>query len=127
MKERQIHPVSRDILHVDFMVVKHHQKLEIEVPIKFIGTAIGTKSGGIMDVVHRTLKIQCLEEDIPEDIEVDISHMEVGDVMHVHQLPIGKWTVKENPEQTIVTIHAKRVDSAPAPAPKPEETPAPEQ
>jgi large subunit ribosomal protein L25 len=124
MKERQIHPVTREILHLDFMVVKQHQKLEIDVPIKFVGTAAGTKEGGILDIVHRTLKIQCLEENIPEDIEINISHLEVGEAMHVHQIPAGKWTVKDNPETTLVTIHAKRVDVAPAPVvPKAEETP----
>jgi large subunit ribosomal protein L25 len=124
MKERQIHPVSREILHIDFMVVQHHQKLEIDVPIKFVGTALGTKEGGILDIVHRTLKIQCLEEDIPEDIIVDISHLIVGEAIHVHQIPAGKWTLKENPETTLVTIHPKRVETAPAPAePKAEVTP----
>jgi large subunit ribosomal protein L25 len=124
MKERQIHPVSREILHLDFMVVQHHQKLEIDVPIKFVGTAAGTKAGGTLDIVHRTLKIQCLEEDIPEDIVVDISNLEVSEAIHVHQIPVGKWTVKENPDTTLITIHPKKVEAAPAPAaPKAEETP----
>jgi large subunit ribosomal protein L25 len=122
MKERQIHPVSREIIHIDFMVVKLHQKLELEVPIKFVGTAVGTKTGGTLDIVQRTIKIQCMEEDIPDDIEVDITNLAVGEALHVHQIPVGKWTVKENPDSTIATVHAKKIDVAPAPAePKPEE------
>jgi large subunit ribosomal protein L25 len=113
MKERQIHPVSREILHVDFMVIPHDQEIEIDIPIKYVGTAKGIKEGGSMDVVIRTLRIQCLDKNMPEDIEVDISSLEVGDVMHVSQIPVGKWTVKDNPDQTLVTIHAKKIEVEP--------------
>lgn len=116
LKERQIHPVSREILHVDFMVVPHDQMIELDIPLKFLGTPVGVKEGGIMDVVRRTLRIQCLEKNIPEDIEVDISNLKIGEAFHVRQLPEGKWNVKDNPENALVTIHAKKVETAAAPA-----------
>lgn len=122
LKERQIHPVTREIIHIDFMVIPANQTIEIDVPIRFVGTAIGTKEGGIIDIVHRTLKIQCVEDQIPEDIEVDISAMNVGEAYHVHQVPIGNWTVKDHPDTTLITIHAKKVETAPAPEAKPEES-----
>jgi len=112
IKERQIHPVTREILHLDFMVIPPHQKIEVDVPIKYIGTAIGTKEGGILDVVQRTLKIQCVEDEIPTDIEVDISALKVGEVMHINQIPVGKWIIKDNPDNALVTIHAKKIESA---------------
>lgn len=93
VKERQIHPVSRDFLHIDFMVIPPHQQIEVDIPIKFVGTPIGTKEGGILDVVHRTVKILCVEDQIPEDIEVDISNLNVGEALHVNQLPKGNWVV----------------------------------
>lgn len=114
LKERQIHPVTREILHVDFMVVPPHQMIDVEVPLKFIGTPIGAKTGGFIDVVHRTLKIQCMEENLPEDIEVDISSLEVGEALHVHQLPKGNWVVKEHQDTVLVTIHAKKIETATA-------------
>jgi large subunit ribosomal protein L25 len=126
VKERQIHPVSREILHVDFVVIPAHQLMDIDVPIKFVGTANGIKEGGIMDIVRRTLKIQCLPEDVPDDIEVDISNLNVGEALHVHQLPKGKWTIKDLPDTALVTIHTKKAEAEPVAAaePKPEETPA---
>jgi large subunit ribosomal protein L25 len=130
MKDRQIHPVTRDILHLDFMVIPPHQEIEVDVPLKFVGTAIGMKEGGILDIVQRTLKIQCVEEDIPEDIEVDISNLQTGEALHVYQLPQGKWTVKDNPDNALVTIHAKRIEVVAPPVeeePKPEEAPEEEQ
>ncbi len=123
LKERQIHPVSREILHVDFMVVPHDQMIELDIPLKFVGTPEGVKEGGIMDVVRRTLRIQCLEKNIPQDIEVDISNLQIGEAFHVHQLPEDKWNVKDNPENALVTIQAKKVETAAAPA---EETKAEE-
>jgi large subunit ribosomal protein L25 len=123
MKDRQIHPVTREVLHVDFMAIPHDSKIDVEIPVKFVGTPIGTKTGGTMDVVQRILHIQCLEKDMPEDIEVDISHLEVGEALHVHQIPVGNWTVKDNPDTTLVTIHAKKIEAAPVVAePKPEES-----
>lgn len=116
LKERQIHPVTRDILHIDFMVVPPDQMIEVDVPLKFAGTPLGVKEGGIMDVVRRTLRIQCVEKDIPEDIEVDISNLQIGEAFHIHQLPEGKWAVKDNPENALVTIHARRVEPVAAPA-----------
>jgi large subunit ribosomal protein L25 len=123
IKERQIHPVSREILHIDFMVIPAHQMIEVEVPLKFIGTPEGVKAGGLMDIVHRTLKIQCVEDAIPEDIEVDVSHLNIGEALHVNQLPQSKWIVKDHPENALVTIHAKKVDVAPVVEAKPEEIP----
>lgn len=122
IKERQMHPVSREILHVDFMVIPPHQTIEVDVPIKFIGTPIGAKSGGFMDILHRTLKIQCVEDAIPGDIEVDISHLNVGEALHVSQLPKGNWVVKDNPENALVTIHAKKAETAAVVETKAEET-----
>lgn len=129
LKERQIHPVTREVLHIDFVLIPPNQMIDLDVPLKFIGTPNGVKEGGLMDVVRRTLHIQCLEKDIPDDIEVDISDLNIGDAYHIYQLPTAKWTVKDNPDNALVTIHAKKVEVvvAPADAPKPEETKPEEQ
>lgn len=121
LKERQMHPVSREILHVDFMVIPPHQMIEVDVPLKYIGTPIGTKEGGFMDIVHRVLHIQCVEDAIPNDIEVDITNLKVGEALHVRQVPTGKWSVKEHADTVLVTIHAKKTDAQPITETKPEE------
>jgi large subunit ribosomal protein L25 len=121
IKERQMHPVSREILHVDFMVIPPHQMIEVDVPIKFVGTPIGAKSGGFIDILHRSLRIQCVEDAIPNDIEVDITNLNVGEAFHIHQIPAGKWTIKDNPENALVTIHAKKAEAVVEA--KPEEAP----
>lgn len=110
MKERQMHPVSREILHVDFMVIPHGHLIEVEVPLKFVGTPEGVKEGGTLDIVHRTVKIQGREVDIPEDITVDVKHLKLGEALYVHQLPTGNWYVKDHADDAVAVIHTKRGD-----------------
>jgi large subunit ribosomal protein L25 len=69
---------------------------------------IGLKSGGTMDVILRTVKLSCLADDVPEAIVLDISNLEVGQSIHISELPKGKWEYKDNPENAIIVIHAKR-------------------
>lgn len=118
IKERQIHPVSREILHVDFMVIPAHSLIEVDAPLKFIGTPEGVKEGGTLDIVHRTLRISCREEDIPEDIAVDISHLKLGEALHVRQLPSGNWYVKAHPDDAVAAIHTKRGEILPTAEPE---------
>jgi len=111
LKDKQIHPVGRHFLHLDFMAVKAKTHVEIDVPIKFVGEPIGIKTGGIMDVIQRTVKISCLANQIPEDIEVDISKLGVGDSIHISGLPQGKWQYKDHSDVTLIVIHAKKGDT----------------
>jgi large subunit ribosomal protein L25 len=112
IKERQIHPVSREILHVDFMVIPPHHLIEVDAPLKFVGTPEGVKEGGLLDIVHRTIKISCREEDIPEDIKVDITHLKLGEALHVRQLPAGNWYVKAHADDAVAVVHTRRGEAA---------------
>lgn len=123
LKEKQPHPVTREFLHLDFMVIPAESKIEIEVPIKFVGEAIGTKEGGMVEIIHRAVKLSCAADAIPEDIELDISKLNVGESLHVRDLPAGKWQIKENLDNTLVVIHAKKKEEA---APEPKAEPKPE-
>nr|MDK2851131.1 large subunit ribosomal protein [Candidatus Cloacimonadota bacterium] len=107
LKDKQIHPVMRNFLHLDFLVLDPDSVMEIEIPLNYIGEPIGTKEGGFMDIIQRSIRIQCKVTDIPEDLELDVSDMQVGDAKHVSDLPKGKWTYKDNDDITLVVIHAK--------------------
>ncbi len=121
LKEKQTHPVNRDFLHLDFMVIPPKSMIEVDVPVKVIGEAAGLKEGGFLDVLHRSLKIVVQADQIPEDIELVVTGMHVGDTIHVRDLPVGKWQYKDNPDNAIAVVHAKKVEAAPAAA---TETPA---
>jgi len=107
IKDKQIHPVNRNVLHIDFMLVPEESTVEIDMPIKYVGEPVGTKEGGFVDIVQRTVKISCKANEVPEDIELDISELKVGDTRHVRDLPAGTWHVKDAEDVTLVVIHAK--------------------
>ncbi len=110
IKEKQIHPVSREILHLDFMVIPAHQKIEIDIPIKFKGTPVGVKEGGILDIIQRTVKIYCNADNLPEDIELDISKLNIDQAYHVDHLKKGEWEYRDPINNTLVVIHPKKVE-----------------
>lgn len=107
LKERQIHPVTRNFLHLDFMVVSADSTIELDIPLNIVGEAPGEKEGGFMDVVQRTVKIVGKASGLPEDFELDVSDMHVGDTKHIRDLPKGNWTFKDADDITLVVIHGK--------------------
>ncbi len=94
VREVQIEPATRRILHVDFYQVHAGERIEVEVPIHFVGTAAGVKAGGILHPNFNSLPVHCLAEQIPEFVEVDVSALDIGDSLHVSQLtlPTGATT-----------------------------------
>jgi large subunit ribosomal protein L25 len=108
LKDKQIHPVTREILHIDFQELHKGKLITIKVPLRFIGTAPGTKAGGLLEVLHRDLEIECLPKDIPDEIEVDISKLDLGSVIHLGDVDLGTLQTKLPSDTTIVTIHVPR-------------------
>jgi large subunit ribosomal protein L25 len=107
LKDKQIHPVRRSFLHLDFLVVAADSIIEVDIPIHYIGEAVGIKEGGFMDVIQRTVKVSCKANAVPEGLELDVSDMKVGDSKHVRNLPQGVWQYKDADDITLVVIHAK--------------------
>ncbi|HNZ06321.1 MAG: 50S ribosomal protein L25 [Candidatus Cloacimonetes bacterium] len=126
LKDKLVHPVGRHILHIDFMVVPATAQMEFEVPIHFNGEAVGTHEGGFVDVVHRTVKLVCQADVVPEGLDLDISNLRVGESLHVSDLPKGPWTIKDHEEVTLVVIHAKKAEAVAEPKAEPAAKPAEE-
>ena len=90
IKEKQIHPLTREIMHIDFIEFHKGKPITIDVPINFNGEAPGTKEGGVFEIIHRTIQVTCLPKDIPEEIKIDISNMNIGDSIHFKDLDISE-------------------------------------
>jgi large subunit ribosomal protein L25 len=91
LREVQMHPFRPSVLHVDFQRVAKDVKIHVEVPLKFVNQEIapGVKlGGGIVNHVLTALDVSCLPADLPELIEVDLSHLELGDALHVSDLKL---------------------------------------
>lgn len=104
IREVQRDPVRGDIVHVDFHQILLTQKIAIEVPIHLVGTPEGVKEGGILQYVLRELKVECLPTAIPEKIEVDVSHLKIGDSIHVADIKVENVDVLSDPQSSVVTV-----------------------
>ncbi|MBW2091924.1 MAG: 50S ribosomal protein L25 [Deltaproteobacteria bacterium] len=99
LKDYQVDPIRRDILHVDFYEVDLTKPVQVEVSIELVGEPVGVDEGGLLQQIQRTLLISALPGKIPEQIEVDVSHLNNGDSIHVKdiQLPAGvKTAIDDN-------------------------------
>jgi len=87
VQEVQHHPLSGQVLHVDFHEVAENEKVTIMVPVNTIGEAIGVKtSGGVLEHVLFKIKVRALPKDLPEVIITDVSHLNIGDAIHLGEL-----------------------------------------
>lgn len=105
IKEVQRNPLKNEIWHIDFYEVKADQKISLSVPVVVKGEAKGVKEGGILEIVTTELEIECLPEAIPEAIVVEVSHLEIGDAIHVRELVVPEGVVvTESPDEVVVVI-----------------------
>jgi large subunit ribosomal protein L25 len=86
LREMQTHPVSGAILHLDFYEVDLTQRLQVTVPLHFVGKPVGVAEGGILQPILRDIQVECLPTDIPQFIEVDVSALAIHDAIHLVDL-----------------------------------------
>lgn len=111
LKEYQIDPVTDKIIHIDFLAIHEKNLITIDVPLEFIGKPIGITKGGVLEILLHELSIECLPSNIPDKIQVDISNLDIGDVLHVKDIkvPEGVKVIKD-PEETVVTIVTEAIE-----------------
>jgi len=116
VKEYQLDPVSHQLLHADFYRVAMDKSIEVTVPIRLVGEAVGVKAqGGLVDFVHREIEIECLPGDIPEQVTIDIAGLGLHQGVRVRDLDTGgKWTPLSDADMLIVHVIAPRVEAEPA-------------
>lgn len=111
-KDVQFHPVSDMPVHMDLFRVTNKTIIEVEVSVNFIGEDVspGMKEGGTMNVVRHAIEVKCPAGSIPDQIDVDVSKMEIGDSLHISEvtLPKGVKPAITDRDFTIATILASR-------------------
>ena len=88
IKSMQYHPISEDVLHIDLYGVKMDTKVNVKVPIVFIGQCEGVKAGGVLNQNISELEIACLPSAIPQNIELDISNLNIGDTLRLSDITL---------------------------------------
>jgi large subunit ribosomal protein L25 len=105
LKDYQQDPVTREILHCDFINVRDDEQVKVQVPLVLVGKAIGVAEGGILSQQRRELELWALPKAIPEKIEADVTNLKVAQALHVNdiKLPAGV-TVKTTVNYTLAVV-----------------------
>lgn len=104
IREVQRDPVRGDIVHVDFHQISLTKKIAIEVPIHLVGSPEGVKEGGILQHALRDLRVECLPTAIPEKIEVDVSHLKIGDSIHVADIKVEGVDILSDLQSSVASV-----------------------
>ena len=114
VREIQMHPFRPDIVHVDFYCIERGVALEVEIPANYNGTPQGVRDGGVLEVILHEFRVRCLPSMIPESIEIDISHLDIGDSVHVNEVSMAEGVeLLTDPGQTACLVSAPRVEEEP--------------
>jgi large subunit ribosomal protein L25 len=113
-KDYQLDPVRDFLIHVDFLRVGVGARLTLDVPVHFMNHADspGLKRGGVLNVVRHTIKLKCQANKIPEEIVVDLTGMDIGDSLHISQVPLpeGARPVIRDRDFTVATIAGRKAE-----------------
>jgi len=128
VKDYQIDPVRKSLIHLDFLEIESGKELRTEIPIKIVGESKGVKKGGILEEFLREIEVECLPKDLPEYIELDISDLDLGDSFHVSDLKVKEGIkILSSPDQVILTIGVPSKVAAAAETTEEEEEERPEE
>lgn len=117
VKDMQYHPLTGDVVHADLYEVDLTAKLQVHVPLHFVGKAVGVTLGGILQPIVREIEVECLPLDIPAFFDVEVSGLDIGDSLHIEDLQMpGGVTAIFDTNFALVTVATPTVEEAPTAA-----------
>ncbi len=111
LKDYQLEPMSKELLHADFIAVKENEQVKVKIPLVLVGKAVGVLEGGILSQQRRELEVWALPGAIPLNIEVDVTPLKIATALHINdiKLPTG-ITVKAHTNFTIAVVTAPEIE-----------------
>jgi large subunit ribosomal protein L25 len=104
-REIQRDHIHNRLIHIDFLAVSRTETITVDVPVVEFGEAAGVKEGGVVEHHLRDLHVECLPQDVPERLEVDITPLNIGDMIHVRDVPVPAGvTVLTNPDDAVLSV-----------------------
>jgi large subunit ribosomal protein L25 len=117
IKELTINPISRKMMHIDFVRVVMDEKIKVTVPVHHTGTAAGVKEGGLLDFQVRELHVECLPNAIPDSIDVDVTSLGHHDYFRIKDLKLPEGVkVLDDPERVVIGVTHARAEVSDATA-----------
>jgi large subunit ribosomal protein L25 len=112
IRDLQVDPVRGHLLHADFQTIAMDEARVFAVPLEPQGESEGVKEGGILDIVVREIEVECLPTDVPDQIQVDVSALEIGDALRVSDLTFesDKVSILSSPELVLLTVTPPKVE-----------------
>jgi large subunit ribosomal protein L25 len=124
--DRQIDPIKGRLIHADLARLVKGQKIEVTVPLHLTGEPIGVKEKqGVLEQIIREIQIKCEPREIPDTLEVDVSNLDVHDVLHVSDIPVGEAVeILTDADVVIATVGIVKEEELAATTPAEGEEPA---
>jgi large subunit ribosomal protein L25 len=118
VKEYQLDPVTRQLLHADFYRVAMDRMIQVTIPVIVKGEPKGVKQqGGVLEFIRREIEIECLPADIPEHVEIDVSELMLHQGIRVREIAIDpKWTAVSDADMMLVHVIMPKAEEVAAPA-----------
>lgn len=115
VRDIQTHPWKASLLHVDFLRIQKGVAIEMDIPLHLTGIPKGVSvEGGVIEQIVHDLSVRCIPSKIPESIQVDVTELALGDVMHVSDLTLGEGVeAMMAPGQTICMVSQPRAQAVP--------------
>lgn len=111
VKDWQLHPVRGEVMHVDFQQVDLTQEIEAPIPVSLVGQSVGVRDGGVLDQPLREILVSALPDSLPDQIEVDVSELSIGDSLTVADVRVGEGvTITSDPETVVASVLAPTVE-----------------
>jgi large subunit ribosomal protein L25 len=108
MQDIQWHAVEEQILHIDFLKIEDNKKIKIDVPVKVKGLARGIKAGGKLKTNLRRLKVKALAKDLPDNIEIDVTKLAIGQSIKVADLSLKNIEILDKKTNVVVAVTITR-------------------
>jgi large subunit ribosomal protein L25 len=111
VKEVQAAPVTRQYLHIDFYEISLDEEIVVNIAVEVTGKSKGVERGGFLNVVRYELEVSCLPTDMPDNIQIDVTDLDIGDSIHVEDLAVmDKVKLLADPGLTVLTVVAPTIE-----------------
>ena len=114
-KEIKVNPINNQFIHIDFLRVDDKSPIQIDVPIRVEGIAAGQRLGGVLVKPKATVRLNCLPTEIPVDVEVDVTDLNIGENFRTEELSLqGSQEIISNPRDILVKVESTKVSKVAA-------------
>jgi len=120
VKEAQYHPVTEEIIHLDLLRVRRDVKMKFSIPLNLVGDSVGAVEGGIVSQSANLIDIECFPTDVPDNIDVDITNLELNGAVFASDIELPADTELLSPEDTTIAVCAAPKAEAEVVAPEEE-------